>query len=98
MSINESDTKPDKSKTGGNKLKEKLSMPIKPEGNKGEKYDVDPGTSTVKRVENLRNFEELYTMLSAVKRRRTMREFGVSPIMPIRSDVEKEEKINLQQK
>ncbi|MEN2499662.1 MAG: hypothetical protein MHMPM18_005176 [Marteilia pararefringens] len=98
MSINGSHRKSEESKTGGNKLKEKLSMPIKPEGNKGEKYDVDPGTSTVKRVENLSNFEELYTMLSAGKRKRTMEEFGVSPIMPIRSDVEKEEKINLQQK
>ncbi|MEN2496235.1 MAG: hypothetical protein MHMPM18_000784 [Marteilia pararefringens] len=60
----------------------------KPMNEERSEYSVNPGKSTVKRVESLGNMEELYDMLSAVKRRKTWQEFGIAPEMTIGSDID----------
>ncbi|MEN2497063.1 MAG: hypothetical protein MHMPM18_005159 [Marteilia pararefringens] len=85
----------DDSKSIADKPREKFSMPQKPAEATGIKHAVNPGKSTMERVENLSKFEELYKMLSAIKRRMEMDFFAIPPQIYIRSDLEKEEKQNL---
>ncbi|MEN2499658.1 MAG: hypothetical protein MHMPM18_005187 [Marteilia pararefringens] len=61
-------------------------------------HQVEPGPSTMKKIESFGNTEELYDMLSGVKRRKTWQEFIIAPELTIRSDVEKTERINLLEK
>ncbi|MEN2496598.1 MAG: hypothetical protein MHMPM18_005229 [Marteilia pararefringens] len=85
----------DDSKSIADKPREKFSMPQKPVEATGIKHAVNPGKSTMQRVENLSKFEELYKILSAIKRRKEMRYFAIPPEIYIRSDLKKEEKENL---
>ncbi|MEN2498088.1 MAG: hypothetical protein MHMPM18_005216 [Marteilia pararefringens] len=85
----------DNSKSIADKPQEKFSMPQKHEETTGIKHAVNPGKSTMQRVENLSKFEDLYKMLSAIKRRKEMLFFAIPPEIYTRSDLEKEEKENL---
>ncbi|MEN2497277.1 MAG: hypothetical protein MHMPM18_005172 [Marteilia pararefringens] len=88
----------DVSKKECSKPKLDLTMPSKPMNEERSEYSVNPRKSTVKRVESLGNMEELYEMLSAVKRRKTSLEFGIAPELTIRSDIDENERINLLEK
>ncbi|MEN2499138.1 MAG: hypothetical protein MHMPM18_005158 [Marteilia pararefringens] len=70
-------------------------MPQKHEETTGIKHAVNPGKSTMQRVENLSKFEDLYKILSAMKRRKEMQFLAIPPEIYIRSDLEKEEKQDL---
>ncbi|MEN2496056.1 MAG: hypothetical protein MHMPM18_005196 [Marteilia pararefringens] len=85
----------DNSKSIAEKPQEKFSMPQKHEETTGIKHAVNPGKSTMQRVENLSKFEDLYKMLSSLKRRKEMLFFAIPPEIYIRSDLEKEQKENL---
>ncbi|MEN2495500.1 MAG: hypothetical protein MHMPM18_005201 [Marteilia pararefringens] len=83
------------SKSIADKPREKFSMPQKPVDATGIKHAVNPGKSTMQRVENLSKFEELYKMFSAIKRRNEMQNFAIPPQIYMRSDLKQEEKQNL---
>ncbi|MEN2495499.1 MAG: hypothetical protein MHMPM18_005200 [Marteilia pararefringens] len=85
----------DNSKSIADKPREKFSMPQKPVDATGIKHAVNPGKSTMQRVENLSKFEELYKMLSALERRNEMQNFAIPSQIYMRSDLEQEEKQNI---
>ncbi|MEN2495495.1 MAG: hypothetical protein MHMPM18_005199 [Marteilia pararefringens] len=85
----------DNSKSIADKPREKFSMPQKPVDATGIKHAVNPGKSTMQRVENLSKFEELYKMLSALKRRMEKQNFAIPSQIYMRSDLKQEEKQNL---
>ncbi|MEN2497170.1 MAG: hypothetical protein MHMPM18_005165 [Marteilia pararefringens] len=82
----------DNTESIADKPQEKISMSQNPEEATGIKHAVNPGKSTMQRVEDLGKFEELYKMLSAIKRENEMEDFAIPPEIYIRSDLAKEEK------
>ncbi|MEN2498092.1 MAG: hypothetical protein MHMPM18_005217 [Marteilia pararefringens] len=85
----------DNSKSIADKPREKFSMPQNPADATGIKHAVNPGKSTMERVDNLNKFEELYKMLSAIKRSMEMDFFAIPPEIYIKSDLDQTEKKNL---
>ncbi|MEN2496407.1 MAG: hypothetical protein MHMPM18_000928 [Marteilia pararefringens] len=94
-SSNISGAQTDNSKSIADKPREKFSMPQNPADATGIKHAVNPGKSTMERVENLNKFEDLYKMLSAIKRNMEMDFYAIPPEIYIRSDLDKTEKKNL---
>ncbi|MEN2497263.1 MAG: hypothetical protein MHMPM18_005171 [Marteilia pararefringens] len=83
------------SKSIADKPQGAISMAQNPAEATGIRHAVNPGKSTMQRVENLSKFEDLYKMLSATKRRMEMQFLAIPPEIYIRPDIEQEEKQNL---
>ncbi|MEN2499583.1 MAG: hypothetical protein MHMPM18_005170 [Marteilia pararefringens] len=78
----------DNSKSIADKPREKISMLQNLAEATCIKHAVNPGKSTMQRVENLNKFEDLYKMLSAIKRRMEMDFFAIPPEIYIKSDLD----------